>query len=49
METGIFLMTLLPILGPIQQPTTQGHSSHAKYENNRKIETYRNNHFPRIH
>ena len=33
----------------IQRPTTQGHSSHAKYENSRKIETYRNNHFQRIH
>ena len=28
---------------------TQGHSSHAKYENSRKIETYQNNHFQRIH
>ena len=44
-----FSMTLLPILRRIQQPTTQGHSSHAKYENSRKIETYRNNHFQRIH
>ena len=32
-----FLMTLLPILRRIQRPTTQGHSSHAKYENSRKI------------
>ena len=32
-----FLMTLLPILRRIQQPTTQSHSSHAKYENSRKI------------
>ena len=31
-------MTLLPILRRIQRPTTQGHSSHAKYENTRKIE-----------
>ena len=41
-------MTLLPILRRIQRPTTQGHSSHAQYENSRKIETYRNNHFQRI-
>ena len=32
-----FSMTLLPILRRIQRPTTQGHSSHAKYENSRKI------------
>ena len=44
-----FSMTLLPILRRIQRPPTQGHSSHAKYENSRKIETYRNNHFRRIH
>ena len=44
-----FSMTLLPILGRIQRPTTQGHFRHAKYENSRKIETYRNNHFQRIH
>ena len=31
-----FSMTLLPILRQIQRPTTQGHSSHAKYENSRK-------------
>ena len=38
----VFLsMTLLPILRRIQRPTTQGQSSHAKYENSRKIETYR--------
>ena len=36
-----FSMTLLPILRRIQQPTKQGHSSHTKYENSRKIETYR--------
>ena len=30
-------MILLPILRRIQRPTTQGHSSHEKYENNRKI------------
>ena len=30
-------MKLLPILRRIQRPTTQGHSSHAKYENSRKI------------
>ena len=29
----LFPMTLLPILRRIQRPTTQGHSSHAKYEN----------------
>ena len=34
---NFFSMTLLPILRRIQQPTTQGHSSHAKYENTRKI------------
>ena len=34
-----FSMTLLPILKRIERPTTQGHSSHAKYENSRKIET----------
>ena len=45
----IFSMTLLPILRRIQRPTTQGHSRHAKCENSRKIETYRNNHFQRIH
>ena len=33
-------MTLLPILRRIQRPTTQRHSSHTKYENSRKIETY---------
>ena len=32
-----FSMTLLPILRRIQRPTIQGHSSHAKYENSRKI------------
>ena len=32
-----FWMTLLSILRRIQRPTTQGHSSHAKYENSRKI------------
>ena len=30
-------MKLLPISRRIQRPTTQGHSSHAKYENSRKI------------
>ena len=30
-------MTLLRTLRQIQRPTTQGHSSHAKYENSRKI------------
>ena len=30
-------MTLLPILRRILRPTTQGHSSHAKYKNSRKI------------
>ena len=44
-----FSTKLLPILRRIQRPTTQGHSSHAKYENGRKIETYRNNLFQRIH
>ena len=44
-----FSMKLLPILRRIQRPTTQGHSSHAKYENSWKIETYLNNHFQRIH
>ena len=42
-------MSLLPILRQIQRPTTQGHSSHAKYASGRKIETYKNNHFQRIH
>ena len=38
MEPCIFFsMKLLPILRRIQLPTTQGHSSHAKYENSRKI------------
>ena len=32
-----FSMRLLPILRRIQHPTTQGHSSHAQYENSRKI------------
>ena len=32
-----FSMKLLPILRQIQLPTTQGHSSHAKYENSREI------------
>ena len=32
-----FSMILLPIFRRIQRPTTQGHSSHAKYENSRKI------------
>ena len=32
-----FSMTLLPILRRIQRPTAQGHSSHAKHENSRKI------------
>ena len=44
-----FFMKLLPILRRIQRPTTQDHSSHAKYENSRKIEIYRNNHFQRMH
>ena len=30
-------MKLLTILRQIQRPTTQGHSSHAKYENSQKI------------
>ena len=38
-----FPLTLLPISRRSQRPTTQGHSSHAKYENSRKLETYRNN------
>ena len=42
-------MALLPILRRIQRPTTQGHSSDRKYENSRKIETYRNNYFQSIH
>ena len=33
-----FSMTLLPILSRIQRPTTQGHSSYAKYENIRKMD-----------
>ena len=37
MEPCIFFMTLLPILRRIQRPTTQDHSSQAKYENIRKI------------
>ena len=44
-----FSRTLLPILRRIQRPITQGHSSYAKFENSRRIETYRNNHFQRIH
>ena len=44
-----FSMTLLPILRRIHRPTRQGHSSHAKCENSRKIEKYRNIHFQRIH
>ena len=44
-----FSMTLLPILRRIQRLTTQGRPSHEKYENSRKIKTYRNNHFQRIH
>ena len=32
-----FSMTLLPILRRIQRPTIHDHSSHAKYENSRKI------------
>ena len=44
-----FSMILLPILRQIQRPTTQGYSTLAKYENSRKIETNRNNHFQRIH
>ena len=47
--TIFFSMTLLPILRRIQRPTIQGDSSIAKYANSRKIETYRNNHFQRIH
>ena len=34
---AFFSMTLLPILRRIQRPATQGHSSHVKYENSRKI------------
>ena len=48
-STPLFFMTLLPTLRRIQRPTRQGHSNHAKYENSRKIETYQNNHFQRIH
>ena len=36
-----FFSMTLPILRRIQRPTTQGHSSHTKYDNSRKIETYR--------
>ena len=36
-----FSMTLLPTLRRIQRPTTQGYFNHTKYENSRKIETYR--------
>ena len=32
-----FSMTLLAILRRIQRPTTQGHSSNAKYETSREI------------
>ena len=32
-----FSITLLPILRRIQRTTTQGYSSHAEYENSRKI------------
>ena len=32
-----YSMTLLPIFRRIQRPTTQGHSSHTKYKNSRKI------------
>ena len=35
-----FSITLLPILRRIQRPITQGHSSHVKYENSRKIISY---------
>ena len=41
-------MTLLPILRRIQRPATKGYSIHAMYENSRKVETYRNNHFQKI-
>ena len=44
-----FSMTLLLILRRIQGPARQGHSSHVKYVNSRKVETYRNNDFQRIH
>ena len=44
-DVFFFSITLLPILRRIQRPTTQGHFSHAQYENSRKIETYWNNHF----
>ena len=37
MKPCIFFMTLLPILRRIKRPTTQGHISHAKYENSREI------------
>ena len=41
-------MTLLPILRGIQRPTTKGHSSHTKYENSRKIETYQIKHLKEV-
>ena len=37
MEPCIYFWMTLPIFKKIQQPKTQGHSSHAKYENSRKI------------
>ena len=36
-QVCFFSMTLLPILRRIQRIITQGNSSHAKYENSRKI------------
>ena len=44
-----FSMTLLLILRRIQRSTTQGHSGHAKYESSRKMETYWDNHFQKMH
>ena len=40
-STPLFLIGKMYFLRRIQRPTTQGHSSHTKYENSRKIETYR--------
>ena len=37
MERRIFSDDIITDLRRIQQPTTQGHSSHAKYENSQKI------------
>ena len=45
MEPCIFFYDIITDFKTNSASYNQGHFRHAKYENSRKIETYRNNHF----